>query len=77
MSDCQCLPRCPFFNDKMANKPAMANMYKKQYCQGDATDCARHILFTTLGKEAVPLDMYPNQKSRALEILKAAAVKHA
>jgi len=60
----------------MANKPAMANMYKKQYCQGDASECARHIVFTTLGKEAVPPDMFPNQKDRALGILKAVSVAH-
>ena len=71
MADCECLPRCPFFNDKMAQKPAMAQMYKKQFCRGDASTCARHMIFTQMGKEAVPVDLYPNQADRARKILLA------
>lgn len=69
MADCICLPRCPFFNDRMASKPAMATMYKQQYCQGDSTHCARHIVFTALGREFVPENLFPNQVDRAKQIL--------
>ena len=45
MSDCECLATCPFFNDKMAEMPAMAEMYKRNYCRGDSCTCARHMVF--------------------------------
>ena len=71
MADCECLPKCLFFNDKMGKRPAMAEMYKKKYCLGDASDCGRHIVFEALGREAVPPDLFPNQKDRATELLMA------
>ena len=70
MPDCECLERCPFFNDKMVNRPATAEMFKKAFCLGDNTSCARYMIFVSLGPEAVPLDLFPNQVDRALGILK-------
>lgn len=67
--DCECLAGCPFFNDKMASKPSLANLMKKQYCHDDFNSCARHQVFLVLGKEAVPKDLYPNQTDKAREIL--------
>ena len=32
MAERECLPKCPFFNDRMANKPVTAQMLKNQYC---------------------------------------------
>ncbi len=69
MPDCECLPGCPFFNDKMDKMPAMASMLKKQYCQGDFVSCARYMVKVKLGKDAVPLDLYPNQIERAEKLL--------
>jgi hypothetical protein len=65
MAECECLPGCPFFNDKMKEKPATAEMYKKAYCQeGNNADCARHQIKIALGKENVPSDLYPSQVER-------------
>ena len=69
MSDCECLPRCPFFNDKMANMPGMAAIQKRRYCQGDNTQCARHIVLKALGREKVPPDLFPSDTDRAKAIL--------
>ena len=69
MADCESLATCPFFQDKMADKPATAEMYKQQYCRGDNTNCARCMVFLELGKEKVPPDLFPNQIERAEEIL--------
>jgi hypothetical protein len=69
MGNCECMSGCPFFNDKMNNMPAMADMYKKKYCQTDYAGCARYMVMKKLGKPAVPADLFPNQKQRALEIL--------
>lgn len=71
MADCECLPACPFFNDKMSNQPGTAEIFKKKFCRGDSEDCARHIVFKKLGKPNVPIDLFPNQKDRALELIGA------
>ena len=65
MAACVCLEKCPFFNDKMANMPAMADLYKKNYCNGDSTHCARFMIFKVKGKDAVPADLFPNNVEKA------------
>ncbi|MBB6481268.1 hypothetical protein [Spirochaeta isovalerica] len=67
--ECECLSQCPFFNDKMAEKPALANIMKKRYCLDDFNSCARHKIFLAKGKSAVPPNLYPNQIEEAEKIL--------
>jgi len=69
MAECVCLPKCPFFFDKMSNMPAMADMYKTKYCPTDNSDCARYAIFRKMGSGSVPADMYPNDRERAQEFL--------
>jgi hypothetical protein len=69
MPDCSCITKCPFFNDKMVNKQATAGLYKKKFCKGDFSDCARYIVFEKLGRQSVPDDLYPNMKEQALHIV--------
>jgi hypothetical protein len=69
MADCELLEGCVFFNDKMANMPATAELYKDQYCRENNLECARYVVFKALGREKVPLDLFPNMKDRAQEII--------
>ena len=62
MADCECLPTCPFFNDQMADMPSMSEIIKH---------CARHMVFRTLGRPAIPKDLYPSQVERAEELIDA------
>lgn len=71
MADCECLPKCPFFNDKMASKPATAQIMKKQFCQGDSTGCARHQVKVAAGSDKVPADLFPGQTDKVPGILAA------
>jgi hypothetical protein len=71
MADCECLPKCPFFHDRMANKPATAQIMKSQYCLGDSNGCARHQVFLTAGSQYVPADLFPSQIDRVPGILAA------
>ena len=71
MADCECLPRCPFFNDRMKGLEAIKDMMKRRFCQGDSTDCARHMVFKALGRERVPPDLVPNQMDRAKALIAA------
>ena len=70
MADCELLPKCIFFNDKMTNMPGMADLYKSKYCKGDNSLCARFKVFGALGREKVPTDLFPNDLSRAETIIK-------
>jgi len=69
MADCELLEGCVFFNDKMANMPATSELYKDQYCRENNLECARYMVFKALGREKVPLDLFPNMKDRAQEII--------
>lgn len=69
MSDCALIETCIFFNDKMASMPSMADLYKQRYCKTDHTVCARYMVFSTLGRENVPADLYPNDVERAKSII--------
>ncbi|HBY57413.1 MAG TPA: hypothetical protein DEG96_06075 [Candidatus Atribacteria bacterium] len=69
MAECECLKSCPFFNAKMANMPATANIMIKKYCKGDNSICARYMVFKALGREKVPIDLFPNQIERVKEII--------
>jgi hypothetical protein len=70
MADCECIGGCPFFNDKMANMPTMANILKSQYCKSNFSGCARYMIRQKFGKEKVPADLFPNQ----LEVAKKLGV---
>lgn len=71
MAECECLPKCLFFNDRMAGKPSLASLMKKQYCLGNNADCARHRIKAAAGAESVPPDLYPSQLERLDGILKS------
>jgi len=71
MSDCDCLLGCPFFHDRMESKPTLAELYKRQYCRGDSTDCARHKVFKALGRGKVPANFYPTQTDKVEAIIAA------
>lgn len=69
MAQCECLQTCIFFNDRMANMPAMAGIMKKKYCQTDNSGCARFMVLKAKGRSAVPGDLSPSQTDRAREII--------
>jgi hypothetical protein len=65
VAQCECVPRCPFFNEKMAARPATADLMKKKFCLGDKQLCARYRVRSAIGPNAVPADLYPNQSDKA------------
>jgi len=69
MADCECLNGCPFFNDKMPEDMGLGSIFKTKYCQGDNSNCARYMVLKSLGKPAVPADIYPNQHDRAKKMI--------
>ncbi|NMB34976.1 MAG: hypothetical protein GX989_01680 [Firmicutes bacterium] len=66
---CEMLEACPFYNDKMDVESGLGKLYKRRYCEGDKTQCARYMVLSKLGAKAVPLDLYPNMQDRAQKII--------
>ncbi|NLJ55853.1 MAG: hypothetical protein GX334_02260 [Firmicutes bacterium] len=67
--ECEKLKDCPFYNDKMDIESGLGKLYKRRYCEGDKTQCARYTVLKELGARFVPLDLYPNMQKRAEEII--------
>lgn len=69
MAVCENLAKCPFYQGAMKMESGLGSMYKKQYCEGDKTQCARYMVATTVGKEFVTTSLYPNMKQKAEKII--------
>ena len=69
MKDCELLKGCLFFTDKMPMENGLGALYKKKFCLGDYTNCARYMVAKAIGRENVPTDLYPNMYFRAKEII--------
>ena len=70
---CESSTACPFLNGKMAARPGTAGLFKKRYCEGDGSNCARYLVAKALGKAAVPADLFPNEMERARALVNARA----
>ncbi len=68
---CELRAKCPLFNDQMEADSTTRAMYRVQYCNGEYSECARYLVFTALGAEHVPRDLYPNDRLRALGLVRA------
>ena len=69
MAECEFMNGCPFFNDEMKDTEGLGAIYKKKYCLGDNSQCARYMVVKKLGKGHVTMDLYPNMRDRALKIM--------
>lgn len=69
MAECELIQGCIFFNNKMQNMPATADIVKKKYCKNAYTSCARHMVFKALGRPKVPADLFPQQAEKAEKII--------
>jgi hypothetical protein len=69
MAECDKLPTCAFFNDRMESMPAAAALLKQQYCQGDFEVCARYRVEAKLGSTSVPAYLLPEDSAAADRIV--------
>ena len=69
MNNCELLDGCLFFRDKMPLEYGLGALYKKRYCLGDNTKCARYMVAKAIGREKVPTDLYPNMDDSAQKLL--------
>lgn len=71
--NCALTRACPYFNGQADITNEVLVMYRARYCKGSTADCARYLVFTALGREAVPAELHPNDKLKALAIVRQAA----
>ncbi len=69
MAECELLKTCIFFSDRMLGMPKTADIVKAKYCQGDNSNCARHMVFLACCREKVPADLFPGQIEKARAII--------
>ena len=69
MAHCELIEKCLFFSDKLKNMPSASETMKKLYCRWNYAKCARYKVAIVLGKENVPLDLFPGDTLRAEDIL--------
>ncbi len=69
MAICEKFEKCPFYQGKMSTESGIGAMYKKRYCEGDKTICARYRISTTVGPEFVNNHIYPNMSDQADKII--------
>ena len=72
MAECEKVPGCVFFHDRMEKLPFAAEQMKQRFCLGSNIECARHMVFDALGSEHVPTDLFPIDVARADRIIDAA-----
>ncbi len=75
MPNCEFLPKCPFYNDRMDAHDGLGALYKARYCVGDSSICARYRVSKALGSSAVPVDLFPNMHKQADKIIAAGKTK--
>lgn len=69
MSLCPMTAACTFFTEQMADMPGMAKLIQSQYCNADFRNCARFVLSSARGMDAVPGTLFPGHLDKAKFIL--------
>jgi methyl-accepting chemotaxis protein len=72
MAECEMVPGCSFFHDRMERLPFAAEQMKQKYCLGSNVDCARYRVRCALGREHVPSDLFPHDLKRADRLIEEA-----
>lgn len=69
MGECEFIEKCPFFHDKLAEKPVQIDELKEKYCRNNNLNCARYMIAQAAGKEKMPPDLYPDEKAVAYQVI--------
>ncbi len=69
MHECELKESCPFYQGKLKGDNDQLETMKEKYCRSNNLNCARFMVFTALGEESIPDDLFPHQKDRAYGLL--------
>ena len=69
MGECEFIEGCPFFQDKSVEKPVEVEELKNKYCKNNNLNCALYMIAQAVGKEKMPPDLYPDEKTIAYQVI--------
>ena len=69
MHECELKESCPFYQGQMEGDNEQMETLKEKYCRTNNLNCARYMVFTAMGEESIPGDLFPHQKDRAYGLL--------
>ncbi len=70
--ECERVPKCQFFHDKLPNPPKDVEEQKQKYCLGDKTQCARYMVVTV--SLPVPETLFPSDVETARRMRREAGI---
>lgn len=69
MANCDIFDSCPFAQGKMTDRADEKDKLTQEYCESNSLHCARYMIYSSLGEDKVPGDLYPDQKDKAYLVI--------
>ncbi len=69
MNECEFIEQCPFFNGQLQGDLRKIEAMKQKYCRTNNLNCARYMVAHALGKDHMPKDLFPDQKTIAYSVI--------
>ncbi len=69
MAECELIDECPFFRGQLTERADEREELKEKYCKNNNLNCARYMIASSVGKEHIPPNLYPDEKIAAYAII--------
>ena len=69
---CEHIEDCKFFSKHLKNNPQQVHDIMEKYCKNEPKRCARFLIWSVLGKNAVPEKLFPDMQHVAVQLIKQA-----
>jgi hypothetical protein len=69
---CEFTGSCDFFRGMLPHLPAMVDVYRRKYCEGDRNGCARFHFMQIFGTPELPMDLFPADTERVRQLAEEA-----
>lgn len=69
MGECEFISKCPFFNGELSGNADSVDEMKEKYCKNNNLNCSRYMVANSIGKELMPPNLYPHEKTRAYLVI--------
>ncbi len=66
---CKYAATCPVFTAALGPLPHIGLRYRRTYCRGGWSDCARFAVAEAVGRAGVPVGLLPNEQEAARDLV--------
>ncbi len=70
MADCEYIPECDFYHDKLDDMPMTAEFMKMLFCHKQSETCARYLYQYHTETAKAPKDLMPHETDKAKEYMR-------